>query len=644
MFLSKKDYKILLPFSIIFLLFLGLNFYFNYKVIKSNIKRYEHELFYRVHGKIESWNTSNFKDINKIASLLQNEKLNSTDELNHILHKLQKSSNFPYLILGLDDGSFYISDSDYVTPHNYDLKSRAWYNDTLKANKTIASDPYISMRLGLRSVSICTPISLLNHKGVFCGGQPFEVIRKYFKEYQALYDKNLYLINKDGEILASFGKLNETIKFEDENLLQSNKYTSFNIKDTNWKIVFEKDERLYNNELGGYLLTNLLFYALCIAIYILMNFFWFRQNSQNANILKAQNSYIKSILTKQPNTTIINCDENLNIISKSSEFDNFFDFYQFTNLKKGIQNTNFLDNDNKKELLHELYLSMQSPQIRYFNIAFNTQNEQKSFLITTTSISNEAPYSISISFCDISLMQERQKSKFEEYNPQLEKLLIFIMQNLNDESLCIQKLAKATGYSKFYIQRLFKEYTNKSIATFLRETRLKRASFLLKFSNIKISYIAKKCGFSHTETFIRSFIKANGVSPLKYRQSNEPIKTNLIYQRIQKQSQKLAISYKKENIISFSSSKEIIVFPLNVNLQDPIFAIEADEKENTFATIELEGGEWIKIDIKKSSLNPIKALESAYSNFYSENSHLSIFNSYFKENINGEIDFLFIKI
>ena len=53
--LNKKDNKFFIATSIVFLLFLGINYYFNYNLLKNNIRRYETELFNRVHTRIQDW-------------------------------------------------------------------------------------------------------------------------------------------------------------------------------------------------------------------------------------------------------------------------------------------------------------------------------------------------------------------------------------------------------------------------------------------------------------------------------------------------------------------------------------------------------------------------------------------------------------
>ncbi|MGG7073334.1 AraC family transcriptional regulator [Campylobacter sp. 9BO] len=648
-FLAKRDGKIIIVISVVFFLFLMLNYYFNYMLLKDNIQRYETELFSRVHTKIQDWTSANFKDVERIAKLIENENVTDIEHIQPLLFKYQQSSSYPYLIMGLEDGSFYISDKDYVTPHNYDLKSRDWYNDTLKAGSTIASNPYISMRLGLRSVSICTPIKVLQKRGVMCGGQPFEFICGYFKEYQTLYDENLYLVNKGGEILASFANLNETISFENIDI-PNDKYASLPIKNTNWSVVFERKDELYTNELGKYLLINLLLYIFCILIYIFINLFWFKKNIISTKQLDEQNLYIKDVLTKQVNGIFVSCDENLLILSKSIEFENFYLFQKNqSSIEECIIRSDFLDEKQKQFFIEEIKISQSANEIRYFHINAQKDNEIKKYLITAAPFGNQSPYGLSLLFQDISSLQETRNDSNEFYNLQIEKLLIFIKENLDDESLCIEKLAKISGYSKFHLQRMFKNYMNVTIAEYLRKFRLSRAEFLLKFTDEKINTITKKCGFGHNETFIRSFSKQYLKTPMVYKQNLPDFPNNqLIFEELLLPSIKLAITHKDKNI-DFLRSKQkhdkenLYILVQNASLSEKIYGTESNDANLSY--IELKAGKWAKINLKASGLDIEDAILKANKVFYDPKIYnFSTPQCYYIMTFDANIEFLYIKI
>ena len=268
---SKRGIKPFLGISVLFILFLSINYYYNHTVLKKALDKYEQEIFYKVRLKINDWTKSNFENVNKMAKIIEDEQLLEEDELSNLLNRLQKNSNFPYIILGTSNGEFYISDKEFITPYNYSPTNRDWFKDAQKEGKTISTKPYYSMRLGLRSVSICTPIEVFGKKSVFCGGQPFKFITDYFVEYASLYNKNIYLLDQDGEILNKIGQTN-TLNFEQKN------YVKFPVENTRWEIVFEKDNKIYQEHMGEFFIINLLFYAIFVFVYFFTNIFWFNQN------------------------------------------------------------------------------------------------------------------------------------------------------------------------------------------------------------------------------------------------------------------------------------------------------------------------------------------------------------------------------
>lgn len=89
----------------------------------------------------------------------------------------------------------------------------------------------------------------------------------------------------------------------------------------------------------------------------------------------------------------------------------------------------------------------------------------------------------------------------------------------------IDEIANHVGLNKIYIQRLFKQYTNKTIWNYLTELRMKEAIHLLKYTNIPIGDIDKYIGINSRQNFYILFKKIYGISPSKYRNFSQ--KTSL---------------------------------------------------------------------------------------------------------------------
>jgi transcriptional regulator (araC/xylS family) len=387
-----------------------------------------------------------------------------------------------------------------------------------------------------------------------------------------------------------------------------------------------------------------------VLIYLFVNFVWLKKSNTSAKQLDERNIYIKDILTKQINGIFISCNESLNIVSSSAEFQNFYDFNQkSSNLKDAIVNSNFLDGEQKENFLNEIKTSQNSGEIRYFNIDTIKDSIRIKYLVTTTPLDNNFPCPISLLFQDISSMRQSQEKIIDEsYNAYIEKLILFIKQNIEDDGLCIEKLAKVGGYSKFHLQRLFKNYTNANIEEYLRSFRLSRAEFLLKFTDKKVSAIAKKCRFTHIETFVRTFSKTYGNPPLAYKQNLPtyiPI-NKLIYEEIEMPTKKLAITHDANNIgfLNFKQkSDNVFVLLENGDANSKVYGVESKDSELSY--LELSGGKWAKIDIKNMGLSMQEVINKACSIFYDPNLYnFKAPQIYFILTNDNTPDFIYFKI
>ena len=67
--------------------------------------------------------------------------------------------------------------------------------------------------------------------------------------------------------------------------------------------------------------------------------------------------------------------------------------------------------------------------------------------------------------------------------------------------------------------KLFKQYTGKTVASYLNDFRLEKAKALLLHTDASITDIALDVGFNNTSYFIKKFQQANQLSPHKYRKN-----------------------------------------------------------------------------------------------------------------------------
>lgn len=87
----------------------------------------------------------------------------------------------------------------------------------------------------------------------------------------------------------------------------------------------------------------------------------------------------------------------------------------------------------------------------------------------------------------------------------------------NKINISVSDVEKISGYSKRYIQKIFKNITGMNISTYIKKRRLTQAAILLKLTKKKISHISMDLNFSTQQTFTRAFQREFKVTPLMYR-------------------------------------------------------------------------------------------------------------------------------
>lgn len=87
-----------------------------------------------------------------------------------------------------------------------------------------------------------------------------------------------------------------------------------------------------------------------------------------------------------------------------------------------------------------------------------------------------------------------------------------------DTPLKVSELAARFGYNEKYLSRLFKKHTGVGLKKYILEKKLERADFLLIDSNIPVSDIAFRLGFSSYHSFERAYVASRGTVPTSYRQ------------------------------------------------------------------------------------------------------------------------------
>ena len=105
----------------------------------------------------------------------------------------------------------------------------------------------------------------------------------------------------------------------------------------------------------------------------------------------------------------------------------------------------------------------------------------------------------------------------------MEQVMKVINDNMDNEDLSVDMIAREVGLSRVHLHRRMKELTNQTPHAFIRNTRLQYAEKLLSHSNKTISDIMFTCGFSNPASFSTMFKNLYGSSPRDYMQSHRKL-------------------------------------------------------------------------------------------------------------------------
>lgn len=112
---------------------------------------------------------------------------------------------------------------------------------------------------------------------------------------------------------------------------------------------------------------------------------------------------------------------------------------------------------------------------------------------------------------------EPQKNSFYPNCSQLKPIFEFIENNYT-ESISLNDVAEAVGYSPAYLTNLVKRKTRKTIINWILERRMLEARSLLLNTQDSITKIAMSIGFSDAYYFSRRFSQLHKISPRNWRQ------------------------------------------------------------------------------------------------------------------------------
>lgn len=86
-----------------------------------------------------------------------------------------------------------------------------------------------------------------------------------------------------------------------------------------------------------------------------------------------------------------------------------------------------------------------------------------------------------------------------------------------EETIMIDEICCAFGYSKSFLSRLFREHTGTSLSAFATKMKMERAKELLRDDSLNITQISARLSFETPQYFARTFKRECGMTPTEWK-------------------------------------------------------------------------------------------------------------------------------
>ena len=131
--------------------------------------------------------------------------------------------------------------------------------------------------------------------------------------------------------------------------------------------------------------------------------------------------------------------------------------------------------------------------------------------------------------------QEKRKQEFTkniEVNPSsititsvderlIQKALECIEKNMDNTEYAVEELSRDLGMTRMNLYRKLQSITGNTPSDFIKSIRLKRAAQLLQGSQLTMSEVADRVGFSSASYFTKCFKETFGLLPTQYAENHK---------------------------------------------------------------------------------------------------------------------------
>lgn len=109
-----------------------------------------------------------------------------------------------------------------------------------------------------------------------------------------------------------------------------------------------------------------------------------------------------------------------------------------------------------------------------------------------------------------------------EHRDRLRSMIAYIHRHYGDK-ITLSEIARAAGVSEREASRCFKKNIRQSPVEYLIAFRLNEAKKLLRESDLSVTEVSLRCGFSDSAYFGKTFRSAFGVTPSAYRRNEDAV-------------------------------------------------------------------------------------------------------------------------
>ena len=116
------------------------------------------------------------------------------------------------------------------------------------------------------------------------------------------------------------------------------------------------------------------------------------------------------------------------------------------------------------------------------------------------------------------LSKTDESGSFDSSADLIEKIKIYISENYDDNNLNVASVGDHFNITPYYASNVFKRATDISMLDYIGKYRINKAKEIIKNHNTRLASVAELVGFNNVRTFMRSFVKYEGITPGQYKE------------------------------------------------------------------------------------------------------------------------------